>query len=174
MGTEVVIDVGDFARVVGADILRMEAHLREQVTLEVAKRAEMRAVQLTDAAGVVHMGIFKARWQASRTSEGAELRNDTLYAGVIEFGRRPNRPGPPLLPILEWVTRKLVPNGKIVPREGQTMEEAARSAAFAIRKAIHEKGTKPRHILRDVNDELPGMVAAALRRTFRRRLLTGS
>lgn len=171
---EIIIDPEDIARVIGADILRMEVHLREQVTLEVAHHAEARAVRGTNDKGAVHLGAFKLGWHVMSTAEGAALVNDVPYAGVIELGRRPGRPGPPFAPILEWVRRKLVPNGKIVPREGETMEEAARSAAFAIRKTIHEKGTKPRYILRDVNDELPGMVAAALRRTFRRRLLTGS
>ena len=33
MGTEIVIDVDDLARVIGADILRMEEHLRARKAL---------------------------------------------------------------------------------------------------------------------------------------------
>lgn len=171
---EVVIDVENLARVLGEDIRAMEEHLRETLTMEIVLEAEYRAIQGTNDRGAVHLGAFKLGWHHRKIPGGAELYNDVPYAGVIEYGRRPGRPGPPFAPILEWVTRKLVPNGKIVPKEGETMEQAARSAAFAMRRTIHEKGTKPRHILRDVNAELPAMVGRALRRTFRRRLLTGS
>jgi hypothetical protein len=80
------------------------------------------------------------------------------------MGRRPGRPGPPLRPILTWVLRKLVPNGQITPKEGESMEKAARRAAFAIRAKIHFKGTKPRRIFAVVRDEMPDILRAAIAR----------
>lgn len=91
----------------------LEEHLRwdtaelRLVALEVAQRGISRAVRSTNAVGAVDRGAFKAAWRAVAGTEGAELVNDTPYAGVIEYGRRPNRPGPPLQPIIEWVHRKL-------------------------------------------------------------------
>lgn len=91
----------------------LEEHLRADtatvrlITLEVATRGIGRAVRATNAAKAVDRGAFKAAWRSVQAPYGAELVNDTPYAGVIEFGRRPNRPGPPLQPIIEWVHRKL-------------------------------------------------------------------
>lgn len=87
--------------------LRGDTETLKVAALETAQRGLYRAVRATNAAGSVDRGQFKRSWRAVRTEEGAELRNDAPYAGVIEYGRRPGRPGPPLAPIYEWVQRKL-------------------------------------------------------------------
>lgn len=84
-----------------------EATLRDLIVPEVAHRILAAALVKTNKAKAVHLGAFKLGWKVEISGDGASVVNDVLYAGVIEFGRRPNRPGPPLEPIVEWVRRKL-------------------------------------------------------------------
>jgi len=146
----IVIEASEFARVLEQRLRNDHAHLR-LVALEVATRGEAEAVRRTDEAGLVDEGTFKRGWSSRRTNGGAELGNEVPWAGVIEYGRRPGRPGPPLEPIREWVLRKLVPNGAVAL-------EDAENAAFMIRLAIHHRGTPPRHILLGIMRDLNGGV----------------
>ena len=135
-----------------------DTEITKAVALETAQRSLQRAVKGTNDAGAVDRGQFKRSWVAARTLDGAELRNDAPYAGVIEYGRRPGKPGPPLTPILEWVERKLeLPPG------------AAWVVAKTIRDRIHEKGTKPRFILRKVVAKMGDDYQQSAVRTLRRR-----
>lgn len=120
--------------------LQRDTDLVRKVALETALRGEAAAVAQTNKVGAVDMGHFKNAWSHRRIPKGAELGNSAPYADVIEHGRRPGRPGPPLAPIEEWVERKLVPNGLVEAKD-------AKSVAYAIRRSIHIKGTKPRLIL---------------------------
>jgi len=108
------------------------------------------------------------------------------YAVVMELGRRPGRPGPPLAPILAWVKRKglagtfSIKRGKTGHasrrRVGGAKTKAAQDmrAAVAIRKSIHEKGTKGRFFFRRAKadtvarEKARGLVQAAIRRWKRR------
>jgi len=92
--------------------LQEDTETARLVALETAQRGLYRAVKGTNSAGAVDRGQFKRSWVAAPTPDGAELRNNAPYAGVIEYGRRPGRPGPPLAPIYEWVQRKLRGNIK--------------------------------------------------------------
>lgn len=74
---------------------------------EACIRGEAQAVKRTTEVGAVDQGQFRLAWTHRRRADGAELRNDAPYAAVIERGRRPGRPGPPLAPIFAWVNRKL-------------------------------------------------------------------
>lgn len=109
-------------------------------TNEVTMRGVADAVATTNTENLVDLGTYKRGFRvvmASGPARGAQLRNDTPYAAVIEYGRRPNRPGPPLAPIRAWVERKL----------GLTGAEADR-AAYLIRWAIHHRGTRPRWVMK--------------------------
>ena len=64
-----------------------------------------------------------------------------VYGAVMELGRKPGAPGPPLAPIKEWVRRKLGLQGKELD-----------SAAFLIRRKIHVKGIEPRHFFKRTRD----------------------
>lgn len=91
--------------------------LRTRVIPECAHIVLARAIQGTNKVKAVHLGAFKLGWRVVEHAGGADVVNDVLYAGVIELGRRPGRPGPPLEPIVEWVRRKLFadqsrPSGK--------------------------------------------------------------
>ncbi len=158
--------------------------------LEACQRGVAEAVRLTNEAGVVDRGFYKRGFRAKRLSNGAEMVNAVPHAGVIEFGRRPGRPGPPLAPILAWVRRKMgddfrgefkaakglaatmAPRGRrgAVKRAfgSQTKAVDARiiHVAHLIRAKIHRDGTKPHGIVRRT---LPVM-GRTFRSEVRRRL----
>lgn len=130
----------------GPELRKRLNHDRELLIVaarDAAARGETEAVRLTDEEGLVHLGHFKWAWKALPLSNGAELRNDVQYASVIEYGRRPGRPGPPYEPILEWVRRKLVANGEVT-------EEDAEEVAWLIQRHLHHHGSPPHFILREV------------------------
>jgi len=142
--------------------LERDRDLVARVALETAQRGLAKAIAETDRQGLVDRGTFKLSWKAERVPGGAELRNDAPYAAVIEYGRRPGRPGPPLAPILAWVHRKLVANGQVQEKDA---EEAARD----IRDKIHFAGSPPHHILTDLVPDLRRWFKTeALRRLKRR------
>lgn len=120
--------------------LEEKRQICRDVAYELILEAEARAVAETNRKGLVDQDQFKHSWDHRRLDNGAELGNDAPYADVLEYGRRPNRPGPPLAPIQEWVERKLVPNGIVDAEE-------AGEAARAIRWAIHKRGMEGRKIL---------------------------
>lgn len=87
--------------------LRQDTALVERVALETAQRSLADAVKETNAADAVDQGFYKQSWSARPVPKGAALDNNAPYAAVLEYGRRPNRPGPPLEPIVGWVRRKM-------------------------------------------------------------------
>lgn len=105
---------------------------------------ERHAVQLTNERGLVNYGTYKLAWRrgASRKPYGAQIKNNTPYAPVLEYGRRPGAPGPPLAPILDWVESKLVRNGDVEPGDAWWVAER-------IRAHIHRHGSPPRGVLFD-------------------------
>jgi hypothetical protein len=127
--------------------------------MDTAHRGVAEAVRLTNAAGLVDSGAYKRGFRVRRSRAGPEVRNDNPYAAVIEHGRRPMRPGPPYAPILAWVQSKLGMRGK-----------AAERAAWAIRAAIHRRGTPPKHIMRRTYNRMRQWFRADVER----RLRTGS
>lgn len=140
----------------------LKAHMRarqrdlEAAALETCHRGVAEAVRLTDEEDLVDLGAYKAGFRVARGATGPELRNDTPYAAVIEWGRRPNRPGPPVSPIREWVRRKL-------GLEGAELERVA----WKIREAIHRKGTRPRFIMTRVQKSMRGWFREAVGRRLR-------
>lgn len=62
------------------------------------------------------------------------------YGHFVEEGTRGNRKAPPPGVLQLWVKRKL--KGQIQVREGQSLEQAIKSAAFAIGRKIAREGTK--------------------------------
>lgn len=87
--------------------LRQDTALVERVALEMAQRSLADAVKETNAADAVDQGLYKLAWSARRVPKGAAVDNTAPYAAVLEYGRRPGRPGPPLQPIIAWVNRKM-------------------------------------------------------------------
>jgi len=144
--------------------LTEDTELLRRVAYETCLRGEAHAVRLTNERGLVDNGTpgFKGSWKTDPLHNGAELRNDIPYAGVIEHGRRPGRPGPPIEPIRQWVMRKLVANGEVEAKD-------AESVARAVRWSIHHKGTKPRFVLRDTVAQMRVWFPAEAVRVLRRK-----
>lgn len=113
----------------------MDAAVRA-AAVDTCHRGVAAAVQMADGDGLVDQGAYKRGFRVANNIKGPELRNDTPYAAVLEHGRRPNRPGPPVAPIREWVARKLGLSGAELER-----------VAWAIRTAIHKRGTRPHKIM---------------------------
>ena len=109
---------------------------------------ERRAVKITNEVGAVDQGLFKQSWtHAVGKDKSAELRNDAPYAGIIERGRRPGRPGPPLLPIVGWVKRKF--GGEV---KGQYRFAKRLATGLANAKGTRKGRSDARRAVRDAFD----------------------
>lgn len=114
---------------------------------DTAHRVRAHYVTEVTTARAVDTGKLRNGFTVERTDKGAVLANSTPYFSVIDKGRRPGAPGPPLRPILEWVLRKqLAGDTRANVRSNQSMEQIARGIAWAIRNAIHRRGIRPREI----------------------------
>jgi hypothetical protein len=118
----------------------------------------------------VNTGQYRRSWRVETTKTGATLGSDAPYAGVIELGRRPGQAGPPIGPIREWVYRKFRVakkwrGGRIksAERAHEQYDEIERMA-WAIRNAIHKKGTAPRHIMTGALRRLGGLAEQEIAR----------
>jgi hypothetical protein len=82
----------------------------------------------------VLFGNYRRSWKVlKRTEKSIEVGSDIPYAGVIEYGSRPHFP--PMDAMILWSMRKFGLDAK-----------AAKQTAFAVSRAIANKGTKPRYI----------------------------
>ena len=62
--------------------------------------------------GAVNTGGFIRRWKSVRLPDGAELVNDSPYAGIVDpdaqYGRRPGSKFPPKEALIAWIKRRLL------------------------------------------------------------------
>lgn len=123
--------------------LRDRQRQLEMLSVGTAHRGLAHAVKLTNDEGLVDLGTYKRGFQVRHVrGVGGELVNTAPYAGIIEHGRRPGAPGPPLEPIYQWVRRKLGIDD--------------RNVAWVIRNAIHRRGLRPRFIMRRTFRQMQG------------------
>lgn len=117
--------------------------LRTHVGAEVAQRT-LAFVGEASTKVARDMGEYAMGWQVTSDDEGRswDVLNPVPYSGVIEMGRRPMRPGPPLQPIYDYVRRK---HPELDASETMAM-------ARAVREQVHIQGTPPRRILGDTVD----------------------
>ena len=71
------------------------------------------------------------------------VANDRRYAGVIEFGRRPNARRPPAAALIGWVRRKLGVSAREAPR-----------VAFAVARKIGERGLPAKRVVSTATPEI--------------------
>ncbi len=131
-------------RWVERQIAEDEEILRSTVAAEVANRTLAYVAELSTTVAR-DTGEYARGWEADAMSDrtGWRVLNTVPYAGVIELGRRPNRPGPPFEPIFRWVQRRY-----------PTLSEAEqRSLAWAVREDIHIHGTPAKRILGNAVDK---------------------
>ena len=138
--------------------------------------------------GPVDNGIFAGAWDVVNIANGAELRNDTPYAGIIEEGSRPHMP--PRGPIREWVIRKIKDIGEyrqsigeeapLVNRKGKPRkvrmedgkpvdgdERVINALTFLVCRKIANEGTKPHNILKDNQPIFLAMMAENVKKHLR-------
>lgn len=149
------VPISSFAAVLRRRFEEDAARLR-RAAHEVTLRGVADAVALTDAAGAIDSGEYRAGWRAVLTRDGAQLVNDAPHAAAVEYGRRPGRP-PPLRPLQLWAMRRL----------GLPPAEAARVAAVVSRK-IGREGVRPRFVARAVRARLGAAFRVAALRALRR------
>ncbi len=162
MPTIVIDGPGQFSRAI-MERLRKDTALVQAAALDACLGGVRDAVALTTKARAVDQGLFRSSWSASPVPRGAMLENTAPYAAVLEYGRRPNRPGPPLQPIIEWVGRKL--RGEI---RGQY--RAARALALGLARGTAGSASFRRHAVRytrsqfgsEANGVSAGVIARAL------------
>jgi len=142
--------------------LRADTLIVENAALEACTAGVRDLSRLTNDLGLVDQGAYKNAWGARRVPRGAAVENTAPHAPAIEYGRRPNRPGPPYDPILAWVLRKLVKNGRCTEAE-------APGVALAIQRKIHYRGTKPHHVLGGYIPKLRARFGVAVMRELRRK-----
>lgn len=85
MATVVRLSVEQVPEVLRKQPARLTKAFKEGMQLG-AERARTELVENSP----VGDGMFKAGWKTKRKSDGAEVENRTLYAGVIESGARPH------------------------------------------------------------------------------------
>ena len=127
--------------------------------LSAAQRARVMVVDATRAAppanpagtgkgGAVNTGAFLRAWKSEVVSarDAVHIYNQAPYAGVIEYGRRPNSTPPPVEAIARWAQRRF-----------RMPYERARGLAFGIAKRIGRRGLAGRFIL--TSPEMQGRLA---------------
>lgn len=120
---------------IGARLRRDSRERRRGVELalfEAALRAEIIVAEDTP----VDRARLRNAWDVQKVDEGADLYNDTPYAGAVEAGSRPH--WPPEDPIKRWVERVINPP-----------EDEVDGITYAIRKKIAEEGTDPVYMVKD-------------------------
>jgi hypothetical protein len=91
----------------------------------------------TGVQGAVNYGRYKMGWRAVRIPEGAKVYNQTPYAGIIEYGRRPKYPGKEGVNALHrWVQRKF-----------SLSEYEAKPIARAIAWRLRKQALRPRLVM---------------------------
>lgn len=89
--------------------------------------------------GAVNTGGFIRRWKSVRLPDGAELVNDSPYAGIVDpdaqYGRRPGSKFPPKDALIAWIKRRLLarPPAKRRRSSPRTGGDRDRDAAQKIR-----------------------------------------
>src|SRR6185295_7665457 len=104
MATQTV-PLGLFGNVL-RDRIKRDASKAMRACVEVADQLVGIAVQRTDTLKIVDRAEYKRAWRRTVLKDGAQLRNDSPHAPIIEYGRRPGAKMPPLEPILRWMRRK--------------------------------------------------------------------
>lgn len=116
--------------------------------VDAALQAQNLYVRRTRKAKAVDTGRMSQSFKVTPTEDGADLSSDAPYFTVIDQGRRPRAPGPPLGPILQWVLRKRIVGGaeRAEVNANASLYEQAVQAAQAIRRSIHIRGIEAREI----------------------------
>ena len=110
--------------------------------------AALRAMPHAVADTPADRGRARAAWDVIQLPDGADLFNDTPYAGILEEGSRPHYP--PLKPILRWVVRKFgiaLDGGR---RSFETIDQVPHETILVARSICQKialRGTRAHHMI---------------------------
>lgn len=124
-----------------------------QTLFETVQWGEQKAVELTNKYNKVDEQGFKQGWKAKKTQKGAELRNNSKYAAVIEYGRKPGRTAPPVKDIADWMKNKGIPGSPVL-------------MAQAIGKHGSPPNGKPVRILHETTKMIENKLPADIRKNL--------
>lgn len=109
--------------------------------------------------------------------------SDLVYAPVMELGRKPNGPMPPVAELKVWVERKpglARATGGVTrkgrqrkPKSGSKADKAQWAMAWAIAKSIAKKGIKGRYYWRETKQRVGAEAQATLTRLVMQELRRG-
>jgi len=116
-----------------------------------AQRAVSILQTATTQARAIDTGAYRQAWRATISGQNVSVSNGRPYAGVIEYGRRPESRRPPSDVIARWAQRKL----------GLTRVEAQR-AAFPIARAIARRGIRGKFIARSSAEQVMKVTREAI------------
>jgi hypothetical protein len=160
--------LGDLLRRLG---VRAEVALNRGL-LSAANKSRAILVRESDRKRVTNTGNYRRAWKSERVVEVEPGRNETRrgvyvwnaapYSGVIEYGRRPGAPMPPLEPIARWAQRKF----RIPYRR-------ARAISFAIARKIARQGIPGRFVLGGAEPALKQALLDEVRRELSAELRRG-
>lgn len=139
---EIRIDVSQFGAALSAHMQHVLNDLHE-AAIGLAHEAVDEAKTIARIERVPDLGAYVAGMRVVQTATGPVVAFTAPHSGVVEHGRRAGKPAPPISVIAAWAERKLgIPNE--TTKDGKIRYS---SAAWAIRKKIAEKGTKPRFVM---------------------------
>jgi len=106
------------------------------------ERGRMFVVQANRAAQprpAFDRGDYERSWKVVNIAHGVRIFSQSVYASIIERGRRPGT-FPPIQPLVDWVHRhKLATNESV-------LKSAELSIAFAIAASIKRRGLPAKHV----------------------------
>jgi hypothetical protein len=104
--------------------------------------------------GAVNTGQYKRAWKFQELSDGGKLFNDTPYAPIIEYGRRPGKGISQIgqIAVANWARRRL----------GVDYAQA-KGIAFCISRKYKRVGLKGRYVLRDSLPEIENAINAGVK-----------
>lgn len=143
------VDSADFGAVLKADSKRAAKAIARGLY-----KGALIGEAIVAEATPVDRGNARAAWQVYRTPDGAVLDNDAPHILFLEEGTRPHRP--PLLPIVQWLSRKEGRGTNIT--DISQADADIRFRAMRIADSIAEKGTKAHHM---VQRNLPRLAGTA-------------
>lgn len=135
--------------------------------------------------GAFNTGAYLRAWRAEPISGGARVYNDSVYAAVIEHGRRRGK-FPPIAAIQLWAQRKFrlkvksfapartarLRAAKARRSSKSVSQSQLRNIAFVIARAIARRGLRARRVMHGVRPAMRAAVVDEIKREMAEALRT--
>jgi hypothetical protein len=161
--------LGKLPKALNTEIIK-GIHVGADQAVGIAIRAGDTAIPASEHGkkGAFDTGNYRRNWHVTKGKDGAVVRNDATYAGIIEgrpglaYGRRPGRKAPPTAVIARWLERR----GGLDPKK-------AKQAAFPVARAIGRRGLRARRVLEGARPKIIKAVLAEVRMHVKKALRGG-